>query len=124
MGFVLGLLTSLAGRALDRRWHATHDEFETGADQLQAHWLAWLGAAVLLVTAAMAWRQPWLRHPLVAAALVGAIGYAVVAGWHFWEHSQLRDPDLPHVLLALSQVTLLVGTGGSIWLLLRPRGLG
>jgi hypothetical protein len=29
-----GLSVSTAGRALDLRWHATHDEFETANDQL------------------------------------------------------------------------------------------
>jgi hypothetical protein len=35
VAFCLGLLTSVAGRALDLRWHATHDEFETASDPLQ-----------------------------------------------------------------------------------------
>ena len=119
-GFVLGLVTSLAGRALDLRWHATHEEFETGADQLRAHWLAWVGAAVILVTAGLAWRVKQ-GHPLIAVAFLGAVGYGAVAGWHFWEHSRLRDPDLPHVLLAVSQFAMLGGAAGAAWILSQRR---
>ena len=119
LALAAGLATSVAGRVLDLRWHATHDEFETGADQLRAHWLAWVGAAIVLVAALLTWRRPSLRHPFVAVALAGSVGYAVVAGWHFWEHSQLRDPDLPHVLLALSQIAMLGGSVGATVVLSR-----
>ena len=102
-----GFAISIAGRALDLRWHATHDEFETANDQLRAHWLAWLGAIVLLATAALALAQG--RRGLALPTLVaGAAGYLGVASWHFYEHSQLRDPDLPHILLAVAQVAMLV----------------
>lgn len=116
----IGLAVSIAGRALDLRWHATHDEFETISDQTQAHWLAWLGALVLLVIAALGTAQ---GHSSVAmfAILIGAGGYALVAVWHFYEHSQLRDPDLPHVLLALTQLVMLVGAPVAAWTL-RSRG--
>lgn len=99
-----GALT--VGRGADLWWHATHDEFETGADQLQAHWLPWLGALIMFATALVAIRQPSLRSPGFAVVLGSASLYAALAVWHFWLHQQLRDPDLPHVLLAVSQLGL------------------
>lgn len=102
-----GLAISIAGRALDLRWHATHDEFETANDQLRAHWLAWLGAVVLVATAALALAQG-RRSLALPTVLIGAVGYVGVAAWHFYEHSQHRDPDLPHILLAVAQVAMLV----------------
>lgn len=107
---VLGAVVLTAGRLLDLRWHATHDEFETGRDQLQAHWLAWIGALLLLAAAAVAVRRPAYRSPGFVVLLVSASMYAAVAVWHFWLHQQLRDPDLPHVLLAVSQLGLYIGS--------------
>lgn len=43
----------LLGRALDGRWHATHDEFEGTRQQLTAHWLLWLGVLATLAVAAL-----------------------------------------------------------------------
>jgi drug/metabolite transporter (DMT)-like permease len=92
----------------DLAWHASHEEFETASDQLLAHWLAWLGALILLAAAALVLAQR--RGTLaVTAVLVGAAGYATVAVWHFYEHSQHRDPDAPHVLLAVTQIVMLAG---------------
>jgi hypothetical protein len=107
---LLGAVVLTAGRLLDLRWHATHEEFETGMDQLQAHWLAWLGAVVLLAVGAVAVRSAVYRSPGFVVLFASASLYAVVAVWHFWLHQQLRDPDLPHVLLALSQLGLYVGS--------------
>lgn len=98
------------GRAVDLRWHATHDEFETGADQVQAHWLAWLGAVVLLGVGIAGMRRLY-RSPGYIILLSSALLYAGVAVWHFWLHNQLRDPALPHALLAISQLGLYIGTG-------------
>lgn len=106
-----GAIAMTAGRAIDLRWHATHGEFETGADQLQAHWLAWLGALVLLVAATVGVTRRLYRSPGFFILFGSACAYGIVAVWHFWLHNQLRDPDLPHVLLALSQLGLYVGTG-------------
>ena len=100
---------AIAGRTVALRWHATHDEFETGSDQFQAHWLAWLGTAALMTVAAVALRRR--VSPPVGLQLIvgGGVGYAMVATWHFWLHSQHRDPDLPHMLLAVSQLVLAAG---------------
>jgi hypothetical protein len=40
----LGVRAMLAGELVDPRWHLTHDELETGGDQLRAHWVTWEGA--------------------------------------------------------------------------------
>jgi hypothetical protein len=105
-----GAVVLTAGRLLDLRWHATHKEFETGIDQLQAHWLAWLGALLLLAASAVAVRSATYRSPGFVVVLASASLYVSVAVWHFWLHQQLRDPDLPHVLLALSQIGLYAGS--------------
>jgi hypothetical protein len=108
---LIGAVAMTAGRAVDLRWHATHPEFETGADQLQAHWLAWLGALILLVAAVIGVSRRLYQSPGFVILAVSGVAYAGVAVWHFWLHNQLRDPALPHVLLALSQLGLYVGTG-------------
>jgi hypothetical protein len=54
------------------------------------------------------------------AVLVGASVYAATAVWHFYEHSQHRDPDVAHLLLVLSQVVML---GGAVAAALAARGL-
>jgi hypothetical protein len=107
---VAGAVVLTAGRLLDLWWHATHEEFETGMQQVQAHWLAWLGAIMLLGASAVGLRRPVYRSPGFTVVFASACLYVVVAGWHFWLHQQFRDPDLPHVLLALSQLGLYVGT--------------
>lgn len=38
----------VAGRLMDLRWHRTHDGFETGSDQVRAHWLVWLGTILVI----------------------------------------------------------------------------
>lgn len=108
---LIGAIVMTAGRAVDLHWHATHPEFETGADQLEAHWLAWIGALILLVAAVIGVTRRLYRSPGFVLLAVSGLTYAGVAGWHFWLHNQLRDPDLPHVLLTLSQLGLYVGTG-------------
>jgi hypothetical protein len=115
----LGLVLLIAGRLLDLQWHVGHDEFETASDQLRAHWLAWAGAILLLILAAVATRQ---QHPsrAMTVLLVSAAGYLAVAAWHFYEHSQHRDTDLPHVLLAVTQLAMLVAAPLAA-LALRPR---
>ncbi len=107
----VGAGIEVAGLLYDLRWHAAHDHFETGADQVEAHWLAWTGLVVLLVVAFSALlRLPASQRPsglvVVAAA---ASARAAVTVWHFWEHLNERDPALPHVLLAVSEVTMFAG---------------
>lgn len=118
---LVGALVMTVGRIIDLRWHATHAEFETGADQFQAHWLAWLGAFVLLAASTIGAANRRYRSPGFLLLFGSAWLYAGVAVWHFWLHQQIRDPDLPHALLALSQLCLYMGTVFIGAGLIRPR---
>jgi hypothetical protein len=60
------------------------------------------------------------RNRGYAVVLAGTVAYAGVAARHFWEHSQLRDPDLPHLLLLVANIVVLGGVpwvGVAGWLL-------
>ena len=110
-GLWAGLVVWLAGRLVDARWHSKHDEFEGASQQLEAHWLAWLG---VLVTVALAiWgasRFGELRRSLGLRILIaGGALYALVAVWHLIEHAGGADPEAAHVLLVLANAALLVG---------------
>ena len=108
LAVVAGAVVMTAGRVIDLRWHATHEEFETGADQVQAYWLAWIGTLVMIAAAAAGLRRASRSLAIVVVLGAGCV-YAVVAVWQFWLHNELRDPALPHVLLALTQLALYVG---------------
>jgi hypothetical protein len=107
----VGLAAWLAGRLVDARWHATHDEFEGTSQQIKAHWLAWLGVAVTLIVAIVAARQfAALRRSAGVRTLVAAGAlYAIVGVWHFIEHANGANPDAAHVLLGLANAGMLVG---------------
>lgn len=99
----------LAGRIRDSVWHATHDEFEGTSQQLEAHWLAWLGVIlVLAVVAKGTTADARLPRGYVAVA-TGAALYVIVAIWHFIEHANGDDPEVAHVLLGVSQIAIFVG---------------
>lgn len=102
----------IVGRLIDLVFHATHEEFETAVDQIQAHAVVWLGVVVLLAAAmrALSRRKPEGGYFLL---LFGTVLYAGVAAWHFWEHSQLRDPDLPHALLVAATLVMLASV---VWI--------
>jgi hypothetical protein len=102
-----GVATFIAGRLLDAWWHAGHDEFETGTDQLQAHWLVWIGALLVMAAAAQGVRER--RSPGYSVALAGALGYAVVAAWHFYEHTERREVDVTHLVLVVTNLVILTG---------------
>ena len=104
------LAVQLLGRLLDLRWHANHDEFEGASEQLQAHWLAWIGVLATLVVAGWAVSRRGLPgHSGYVAVLGASAVYVPVAGWHFFEHANGADPELAHVLFAASQAVVLVG---------------
>jgi hypothetical protein len=109
----------VVGRALDFWWHATHAEFETATDQLQAHWLLWLSILAAIVVAALAMRETPLKGPFLAL-LLASVAYVPIATWHFWEHYRHRDPDAPHLLLAVAEVLIF---GSAIWVGVRARRL-
>jgi hypothetical protein len=108
----VALVVQIAGRLLDGRWHATHDEFEGASQQFEAHWLIWLGVLATLAICVVALR----RLDRADRGLLGyrvtfffGLGYAVVAVWHFIEHANHNDPEVAHVLLALGQAGMLIG---------------
>ena len=106
-----GAALALAGLLYDLRWHGAHDHFETASDQVEAHWLSWLGLAVVLVvslTAAVRLSTAARPSGLVLVATAASVR-TVVTVWHFWEHLNERDPDLPHVLLAVSEAAVFAG---------------
>src|ERR687885_2128755 len=104
------VVLQLAGRLVDLRWHLSHHEFEATRQQLEAHWLVWLavlatiGVAVFAIAGASRAGLGGYRVVLVAGLI-----YAAVAVWHFIEHAHHHDPQVAHVLLALSQLAMLVG---------------
>ena len=102
----IGFGVFVLGRVLDLLWHATHPEFETSSDQIQAHTVVWLGALIILVVSARA-VAGGSRQTGTLLALLGTVLYAPVAVWHFWEHLHLRDPDLPHILLVVADALII-----------------
>ncbi len=107
----IGVVVQIGGRILDGIWHANHDEFEAASQQLEAHWLLWLGVAITLVAAALALvRLPQSeRNGGYSVILAGGALYVPVAIWHFVEHANHSDPELAHYLLAVGQVLILAG---------------
>jgi hypothetical protein len=108
------------GRIVDLIWHATHPEFETAADQLQAHSVVWLGALLMIVAAARAFASG-NRNGGYLLVLLAGLAYGAVAVWHFYEHSQHRDPDLLHLLLFVTNIAMFLGAGW-VWLAARRHG--
>jgi hypothetical protein len=66
---------------------------------------------ILAVAAAGLVRLPAARRGPSALALAAAAAgvRAAATVWHFWEHLDERDPDLPHAPLGLSEAVVLVG---------------
>jgi hypothetical protein len=109
-GVWTGIALQVAGQVIDLRWHATHLGFERASDQLQAHWLIWLGVLVTLVAAAVgAGRVPSSWSSGYRLLLLAGVAYALSSAWHFWEHANLRDPVAPHVLVAIGKAAILAG---------------
>jgi hypothetical protein len=107
----VGIAIQIAGRILDGRWHATHDEFEGASQQLEAHWLLWLGVAVTLVAAGLALARLSRAERNLGFSVLFASGvfYTGVAIWHFIEHANDNDPEVAHVLLAIGQLGIIAG---------------
>ena len=105
-------LLQVAGRMLDGWWHANHDEFEAARQQLEAHWLIWLGVLATLAVCALALRRLASDDPATRGyrvTLVSGLAYAAVATWHFIEHANHKDPEVAHVLLAFTQAGMILG---------------
>ena len=104
----------VAGRLLDLWWHATHEGFETGRDQLQAHWLVWLGTILVLVVAGralMAGMKGSVRVGYLAVVAANA-AYIPIAVAHFLQHLDHREVDWAHAGLG---ITNLVAAGGVLY---------
>lgn len=107
----IGIAIQIAGRILDGRWHATHDEFEGASQQLEAHWLLWLGVAVTLVVSGLALARLGAGKHNLGFTLLFASGvfYSAISVWHFIEHANHNDPELAHVLLGVTQAAMIIG---------------
>lgn len=104
-------VVQVAGRLLDFWWHATHDEFETGRDQVTAHWLVWLGTLLVLGVALRALRgdsSSGERRGYQVVLWSNAI-YVVVAIIHFIQHLNHQEVDWAHLMLAITNIGSVVG---------------
>lgn len=104
----LAVALTMLGRLLDLRWHLSHDEFEGTSEQLQAHWLVWLGVLTILGVTTVAVREH-VGGTGFQVALVSAAFYVPVATWHFIAHANQSDPELAHALIALAYIGIVVG---------------
>ena len=113
----VAFVVQLAGRLLDFRWHATHDEFETGRDQVTAHWLVWLGTLLVLAVALWAVREPLPpgeRRGYVIVLWANGL-YVPVAVLHFIQHLNREEVDWAHVALAVTNIGSVVGVLMVTW---------
>ena len=101
---------------VDLRWHATHDEFEGGAEQLQAHWLVWLATLFMTAVAIVGVRAPSVpsQRRGYALVLIANLAYAVVAVVHFFQHLNELEVDWAHVLLVVTNIAAVLGI---IWVI-------
>jgi hypothetical protein len=120
-----GAALFVAEIVLDQRWHASHDEFERTEQQLEAHWLLWIGFAVVPAATVLAFLRlsPEERHPGFAVVLVASAVYLPVTVWHFVAHASDVDPDVAHVLLGLGDVAIIAGAAWTLVAWLRRRSL-
>jgi hypothetical protein len=120
----VGATLFIAGIVLDQRWHATNDEFEGTSQQVDAHWLLWIGFLVVLAATVLAFARVRAeeRHPGFAVVLAASVIYLPVTVWHFVAHANEVDPSLAHVLLALGDAAIIAGAAWTLvgWLRARP----
>jgi len=104
-------VVQIVGRLLDLQWHRTHDEFETGTDQLEAHWLVWLGTVFVIAVTITALRivEHGQQKRGYATALLANALYAVAALIHFVQHMNHSEVDWTHVSLAVTNLGAVVG---------------
>ena len=101
----------VAGRLLDLWWHATHDEFESGADQVQAHWLVWLGTALVLVVGVRALgpaSDRSVRVGYLVLVIANAL-YVPIASAHFIQHVNREEVAWAHIGLGTMNAIGAVG---------------
>jgi hypothetical protein len=118
MAILAGVVIQIAGRVVDGLWHANHEEFEGASEQIQAHWLLWIGIAITAVAAVLAVTRlaPSERNRGYDVIVAGCALYIPVSVWHFVEHANHNDPEIAHYLLGVGQVAII---GGAIaaWIL-------
>ena len=113
----------VAGRLLDFWWHATHDEFETGGDQLQAHWLVWIGTVLVLGVGVSALRAGVTgpeRAGYVTVVVANAL-YVPIAVAHFIQHMNREEVDWAHAGLGITNVVAALGVLYVAYVSLRGR---
>jgi hypothetical protein len=91
---------------LDFWWHITHNGFETGADQVRAHWLVWLGTILVLAVGIRALLIGVTGSERVGyVAIVGSnLAYIPIAVAHYIQHLNHEEVDWAHVGLAVTNV--------------------
>ena len=101
----------VAGRLLDFWWHATHEGFETGRDQVQAHWLVWLGTVLVLLVsgrALMAGVEDPVRVGYLVVVAANA-AYIPIAVAHYLQHLDHREVDWAHAGLGITNLIAAIG---------------
>ena len=113
---LVGFGAQIAGRLVDLRWHLTHDEFEGGVVQLQAHWLIWAATLFILGVAVRGVREVESQGERrgYEIVLVANLAYVVVAVIHFFQHLDRLEVDWAHLLLA---ITGIAGAVGVLWVI-------
>ena len=108
---LFGFAGQIAGRLVDLRWHMTHDEFEGGAQQLEAHWLIWLATAFVIAVSASAVRrvEETAQRRGYLIILAANLAYGGVAVIHFFQHLNRSDVDWAHVLLVVTSIAAVIG---------------
>jgi hypothetical protein len=114
LGLWIGVAIQLVGQIVDVGWHAAHgSHFRRASEQVQAHWVIWLGIAVMLVVSAAAVRGGHARASrgfLLALLASGLL--AVAQAWNFWEHARGRSSAPAHVIMMVTRVGVVVA---SVW---------
>jgi hypothetical protein len=107
----VAILVQVLGRIGDGIWHLNHADFEGAADQLEAHFVLWVGVLMTLGAAGSALRTDGAAERRVGyvVTFVAALLYVPTAIWHFIGHVNGDELDVAHVLLAVTQVAMIVG---------------
>ena len=104
-------VVQVAGRLFDFRWHVTHDGFETAGDQVQAHWLMWLGTLFILVVAVVALRSTPSdgERRGYQVVLWSNVLLSVISVIHYLQHLDHQEVDWAHLALAITNIGSVVG---------------
>lgn len=124
----IGAAVFVAGIVRDLIWHAGHDEFEGTSQQVEAHWLLWIGFVIVLGSTVLAFLRlrPEERHRGFALVLAVSAVYLPVTVWHFVAHANDVDPAVAHVILGIGDVAIIAAAAWTFrtWLRRRPSSPG